>query len=1019
MFRILGPLEVRLFDRPLHLRGDRQRRLLAVLLLNPGTVVSFERLAAELWADPPPTARRQTYNVASSVRRTIAEHGGPPDIVRTMPSGYLVSPEPGSLDSTLFHDRTAAADRARAAGRRDEAVALLRAGLELWRGPALDGLTSPYIDSAAARLGEKRLSAQEKLFALRLEAGESAALIADLRELVEVHPLRESLRVSLMLALFRAGRRADALVSYQQGRKLLAEELGLDPGVELRKAHEQILRGTAYSTEPDPKTAPTPAAAVAQNFLVNDSLDFTGRDGELAELTAHAGAAPRSAPLTAVISGMGGVGKTALAIRLAHRIAPDFPDGTFFVDLHGFTAGIPPVTPEAALAALLRQAGIAEDRLPPGVEARADLWRSRCAGRRLSVILDNATDAEQIRPLLAGGPGSLVVITSRRHLVALEDAVPMPLDVLPPQEAAALFGRIAGTERVAAEPGAVAEAVALCGGLPLAIRIAASRLRHRPTWTVAHLVELLGDGRRRGRTLTVSDRGVTDVLALSLRHLPEAPRRAFGLLGLSPGADFDACAAAAILDLPLEEAEAVLEELLDCNLLMQRTQGRYQFHDLARDCARELVQTSEDAATLHQARHRLFDYYLHLAYICCTPVAQGLSQFEPSVRHQPRHLPRHDSESVSLDTLSAEHVNLIAVARAAGEDDWHEHAWQLPCLLLPYFTRVNYRADALGLFRRALRAARALGDRRAEAAAGAFAGLALRDAGRYPDADAAFRAAIEAAEELGDPGVQAWARHDLAISLVLRGDLDPAHEHMARSRVLAEQAGDHAAEMSALINLGVLGVLGTDPARFDEAEACFRAVLDRRPRSARRGDEARALLKFGWMTYQQERFEESAEYSHAALAISREIGSPRSEALAQTWLSAAQFALGNRDEALARAKTAIEIARRFGLREVECDALINLGEGYLSCAETEAARAAFEEAEPHASQKRLPFSKGRVLDGLAHVALASGDQALARAYWERATAVYPVGSFDAIGLREHLSGGVEQCRRCRMAGQAW
>jgi DNA-binding SARP family transcriptional activator len=590
-YRILGPLEVCIADRAIQLGGQRQRRLLAILLLNAGATVRFDRLIDELWPVPPVTARRQVYNVASALRVTIAGQGGPPDAIRTSSGGYQIRLQAGELDAEAFHEHMGKADLAINAGILQEAVAQLTAGLRLWRGPVLADVGGTLADSAGAVLDEQRVTALERLYSLRLKLGETASLVSDLVRLVAEYPLREPLRASLMLALFQAGRQADALAVYEEGRRRLADALGIDPGAELRQIHERILRSEPVSRGLTPRSP----EAVPPN-LPYDSADFTGRKPEIGRLLAEFESGASAAPTIAVISGMGGVGKTALAVHLAHRLAATHRDGQYFAELHGFTVDRDPVSPAAALGTLLRQAGVPQESIPSGLAARTLRWRAEVADRRVVIILDNVAHASQIRALIPPRPGAAVLVTSRREVMALEGAVSLSLETLCPEEGAELFRLIAGPGRADAEPEAVAEVFRQCGGLPLALRIAASRLRQRPAWTVAHLAYLLSDPRRRTRTLAVTDRSVAGVLQASYRHLDARRQRLFRLMSRHPGPDLGVHTAAALAGIAPEEAEDALEELTECSLLMQQVPGRYRYHLLVRDFAMHEAQLTDAEA---------------------------------------------------------------------------------------------------------------------------------------------------------------------------------------------------------------------------------------------------------------------------------------------------------------------------------------------------------------------------------------------------------------------------------------
>ena len=602
-YRMLGPLELRTADHVLPLGGRRQQTLLAVLLLNTGTTVPFDRLVTDLWDDPPRTAHRQVVNAAAAVRRVVEQGGGGPLV--TTGHGYRLETAGDRLDVDEFGALVEAAERSAATGRPAEAVELLQSALDLWRGPVLAGLASDSIDIARQRLAEKRLGAIERLAGLRLDIGEVTSLIGWLVGLVAEHPARESLRAMLMRALHRAGRPADALAVFAEGRTLLAEEFGVGPGPELRLLHEQILQADLALGRIPRARAAEAAPASGSCFLPSGPPDFTGRHAGVRLLTSVPTNGAAGATPVVCVEGMGGVGKTALTVHAAHQLVEDYPDGQYFVDLRGFSENEFPMRSGRALEVLLRQSGMAPEQLPVGTGARRDLWRARVAGRRVLVVLDNAADAVQLRPLMPASAGSLVLVTSRRQLPALEGAVPVPLDVLPVAEAMSLFRRIAGPGRADPDPDpqAIRRIVALTGGLPLAIRIAASRFRRRPAWALAHLAEQLRDV----HGLTAGDRSVAGVIILSYRHLSPSSQRLFRLLGTVPGPDFDASTAAELTGIPLAVVRQDLEELLECNLLVQDRIDRYRLHDLVRDCARRLAADARSDGDLRPAAHQSFD----------------------------------------------------------------------------------------------------------------------------------------------------------------------------------------------------------------------------------------------------------------------------------------------------------------------------------------------------------------------------------------------------------------------------
>ncbi|HKS48446.1 MAG TPA: BTAD domain-containing putative transcriptional regulator [Amycolatopsis sp.] len=594
-FQLLGALKVQRDGNRVDLGGLRQQRLLAMLLLDANRVVSANRLIDAMWDDEPPvTARRQLHNAVAAIRRSFA---AAKSIVVNDGPGYRIQVEAQDIDARRFTTLVSRASVTAAERRTAAAVELLEEALSLWEGPALSGLNSPVLDIAAATLEEKRLSATEQLLALRLDGGAAAALVPQLGELVSEHPLREETRRLLILALHGSGRKAEALNVYEQGRRLLREEIGVDPSAALRQLYDRILRDDL----PQPRSRPEPGGPVSggggqpadhggtgvkRSFLPYDTAHFTGRTGDLRSLTTPS---PTGTALgIVVIDGMAGVGKTTLAVRLAHQLAHRYPEGHLFVDLNGDLPGHEPLAPDAALERLLLDFGLPPARIPRDGRQLAARWRAEVAERRILVVLDNAVDAKQVRPLLPGTGKALVIITSRRRLVGLDGVTSRSLDVFSPEDAVALFTRIAGADRTKDRPHVVAEIVALCGYLPLAISIAASRFHNRPAWSLEHMVFRLRDERGRLAELSHGDRSVMAAFETSYRNLSPELRRLFCVLsfGTHPCTEFDASAVAAMTNMPVTEADRLLEELFDAHMLGQHTAGHYHFQELLRAYAR-------------------------------------------------------------------------------------------------------------------------------------------------------------------------------------------------------------------------------------------------------------------------------------------------------------------------------------------------------------------------------------------------------------------------------------------------
>ena len=686
-FRILGSLEVWHAGQPVDIGGPKQRRVLAALATQPGRVVPIDRLVDAVWdGEPPRTARRQVQNAVSVLRQTavgavLAAHG----------PGYILRVPPEQIDAHRFEEHLSRADAARAAGDLPAAADAVHAGLALWQGPALAGVGGRFAEAAEARLEERRLSAIAAWAEISLDMGRHASVVDELVAAVDRHPLREPLACLLMLALHRCGRTAEALVWYHRVRTALAEELGVEPGLDLRRLFERLLAT-------DPTLAYQPVAQ-ARNDLPRDVAHFTGRSTELTRLMSIMD--DRGTAVIQAIDGMAGIGKTALAVHAAHRLADRFPDGQLFVDLHGHTAGREPLTADAGLDLLLRAVGVRDEAIPKDLDEKAARWRAAVAGRRILIVLDDVLSPAQVRPLLPGSARCAVLVTSRRRLVGLDGVEVVSLDTLPRPDALALFGRIVGVERTGTEPAAAEEVVRRCGYLPLAIGIVAGWLRARPAWSVEHLAERLADEGRRPALMRVDDHGVAAAFALSYRHLPADQQRLFRLLGLHPGTDTDSYAVAALADLSAETVGPLLDALCDAHLLIQHRSDRYRLHDLVRDYARACGDVDEPEAQRTMARNRLLDYYLHVTEIGADLVAPHRHRLGPRPTYRPTHVPVVSTVSDAWSWFQAEHDNLPAVARLAAQHSTADHGWQIPRNIATYL----YRSGHFGVVAAVLEAA--------------------------------------------------------------------------------------------------------------------------------------------------------------------------------------------------------------------------------------------------------------------------------------------------------------------------
>jgi DNA-binding SARP family transcriptional activator/tetratricopeptide (TPR) repeat protein len=925
-FGVLGPLEVLAGSRRVAVGGPQQRSLLALLLLNANRVVSVGWLVDELWGEQPPaTARTLLHGCVAGLRRSLREDGRQPLLTRA--PGYLLEVRPGELDLHRADDLEAAAAEALAAGSRDglqRAAGLLTEALTLWRGAPLADVSGEACAVEAARLAERRLVLLERLADVDLRLGRFADLTGELRTHVRAEPLREPLWSRLVLALYAAGRQADALAAYREVRELLADQLGLDPGAQLQQLERAILAGAEvaalirrYAGEPvgpaaepalevaapGPRPAQLPAAVPA----------FTGRAGALRDLDAMLDQRPAGAVVSCALVGPGGIGKTALAVHWAHRVTDRFPDGQLYVNLRGY-AGAAPLRPVEALEGFLRGLGVPAEQLPVEPEQAASLYRTLLAGKRMLVLLDNAAGADQVRPLLPGSPGCLVLVTSRDQLgglVARDGARHLPLDVLTPAEATALLTAVLG-DRVGAEPAAAAELARACGYLPLALRIAAANLAMRPRRTVAEQVAALATDRLAALQVAGDEQAaVRAAFDLSYTALPPAARRLFRLLGLVPGPEVTAPAATALSGDPA--AGDLLEQLAAASLVSQPEPGRYGWHDLIAQYAAERAVAEASAEQRDAAIRQLLDWYLR-------GVDAAARLLYPHMARVP--LPEtstvdgvaFEDQQGAVAWLAAERPNLLAAVEHAAAHGSAEAAAAIADGLRGYFWMRVHTVEWLAVAATARRAAEATGDLARQAAARLSAADAYLLMARYPRAADEYAAAGELAGAAGWQAGQATAAGNLGLVYRELGQLPEAAEHIARALAIDRAMGAVAGQAARLANLSnVYLELG----RLPEVEAPLTTALALFRQLGSVPGEAGVLANLGKLAVDQGRTADAHRYLTEALRLHRSIGNRYNEAEALFILAEVRRDTGRPAEALNQMRAALALGREAGDRGLE------------------------------------------------------------------------------------------------------
>jgi DNA-binding SARP family transcriptional activator/tetratricopeptide (TPR) repeat protein len=939
--RLLGPVELLAGGVPVDLGAPKQRLLLAALAADLPRSVRIETVVDRLWgedlpADPPGTLHAYLSRIRR-VLRCVDSTGGDwaddqrPALARVS-RGYLLQIPADRVDLHRFRDlRT----RARSPERtREERVVLLRAALAMWRGDPLAGLPGDWAARTARAWRQEHVDATIAWAQAEVEVGNPADVIGPLTALAEEHPLAESLTAVLVEALHAAGHTGDALDRFDEIRKRLATELGTDPGPHLRRVHIALLRegpavaGPTLSAGPGPTrsaapSAPGPVARTARPgaapaMLPLDPHGFTGRTAHLARLDAvlaRMADQPTAVPVVA-IWGPAGVGKTALAIHWAHRVRHRFPDGQLYADLRGFDPAQPPVGHAQTLRRFLDLLAEPQSRIPHDPDSQADLYRCLLADRRTLVVLDNARDADQVRPLLPGGPGCLVVVTSRVELtglVAAEGAHPLPLDLLPEAEARKLIAVRVGAARTGAEPGAVDEIIERCARLPMALVIVAARAASQPGVPLTAMAAELRDGRTRLEALTTGDltADVGAAFTASYRMLTPAAARLFRLLGAQPAADLTSAAAASLAGVPVSHAGDLLVGMTRLHLLVRTGMDRYGMHDLLRAYASRLGEDVDPLAERLTARLRLLDHYGRTAHVAAVRLSP--------TRTRPAMLPAQAGvtlkELTDVDAavawLTAEYEGLLVWLALAAEAGLDEQVLRLAWAMADFSNRRG-RWDAMVVTQRmALRAARRLGQRTAEGDARRALAVAYSQQGRHHLA-------------------HAQALRALAVYVGLRDHAGQGKTHLLLSDLLEDQ-----------------GRYEQSLRHAQQAHAAFSSAGDR-------AGQARALNSVGWRYALLGEYQRTLSYSGQALVMLREEAHRYGEAHTLDSLGFAHHHLGHQDRAIGCYRQALDLFDQLGDRPYIAIVQEHAGDAHLAAADVAAARQAWCRALDVMTELEMP-----------------------------------------------------------------
>lgn len=933
-FSVLGPVRAWRDGETLSSGSPQQRALLAALLLRGGRTATASELIDAIWGDEPPSQALATIRTYASRLRKVLD----PQTLASDAGGYAIRAGHDALDVTVAQELAADADKARASGDRCQARTLLNKALGLWDGEALASVPGPYAENQRTRLEEWRLQLTETRLDLDLEVGCHAEAVSELTALTAAHPLRERLRELLMVALYRSGRQAEALAVYADTRRLLADELGVDPRPELAQLQQRILRADEELARPADEPAPAPAP-VRPAQLPATVPDFTGRASFVRELGDRLATAEGSVMAVSALAGIGGVGKTTLAVHVAHQARQHFPDGQLYVDLQG--AGARAAEPETVLGAFLRALGTADSAIPDSLDERAALYRSTLDGRRILVLLDNAHDAAQIRPLLPGTAGCAALVTSRVRMVDLAGAHLVDLDVMSPEEALQLFTRIVGEERINSERDAALDVVAACGFLPLAIRIAASRLAARRTWTVSVLAAKLADERRRLDELQAGDLAVKATFELGYGQLEPAQARAFRLLGLADGPDISLAAAAALLNLDVHAAEDLLEALVDTSLVESAAPGRYRYHDLVRLYARSCAERGEEPLEERQsALSRLLDFYLATAagvYALERPGDRLVDHLEPTGHAGLSFTDRH----TALDWLYAEAGTLLACVRQSSRPGTLRRAvdvlWAALDLGESGANSKQYETTAYAV----RDAARSCDDRRTEVRALVTLADVHHASGRFDQAEQEAEEVMRLVEADLDPLPGCWAPNARGIMALYQSRHEDGETYLTQAIDNFRRIQDRPGEASALCNLSRIHLA---TGRTDSAVSLAQQGIDIYDSLGHALRSANGRYALGMALTQSGQFGNATDRLLEALTVFRDSRQRLWEGMTLFRLAEVDLAAGCTTDAAAKAEQALTALRGIGGEWRRGNVLTVLGRALRDIGQFKRAQVCWDEA---------------------------------------------------------------------------
>ncbi|MFI7142946.1 AfsR/SARP family transcriptional regulator [Streptomyces massasporeus] len=923
------------------LGSPQQRAVLLALLMAGGRAVTVHELVDAVWGATPPNGAVSTIRTYVSRLRRVLEPdrppSGTPQVMLSVTGGYALRVEKEAVDLAVFEDMVNEAKRARDAGNLPLAADRLHSALGTWQGSPLPGVPGPFADVERARLNEWHITALEMRLEVDIHLGHHDEVVAELAVLRETHPLREYLTALQMLALYRCGRQAEALAVYRGARDTLARELGVEPGPALQHLHGRLLSadpslvtprsgataqeeatketghllvGSEYGADErnaDPERAENPPGLVTTPVrqLPADLTAFAGRSDELAYMrTLVPGADDPTVVIT--INGMAGVGKTALAVRLAHVVAGHFPEGQLYVNLRGFDPAGAAVDPSVALSGFLTALGVPPQQVPSALDAQSALFRSLVSNRRLLIVLDNARDSEHVRTLLPGSTGCMVMVTSRDHMVGLiatHNARPVALGLLTDEEAVQFLEQRVGASRLAAEPHAVARIVTACARLPLALAIVAARAATHPGFALSTIAAELGDTAGSLDAFASSDSTIDVRAVFSCSYLGLSPASAglFRLLAFHPGPRITTAAVVSLTGTAPRDARRQLAELTNAQLLVESAPGVFALHDLLRDYARELADEHCTVGERAAALERLFHHYLLSAHSAVLWMSDDVAEpptVPPVVGSSPI---RFDDQVRAKEWLDAECTTLVTMVESAAVEDLASYCWQLARVITDY----------------------------------------LQHNGHWGEQVTMHRIALAAAERSNNLLGAAQCHRNLGRACAQLGLHDEARDQLEQAMILFRRIDDHGGCARTEGSMAYLGMLRGDHAgalrHAENALSLYEALGDRRKMG-------RAANNLGWLQALQGRYQDALVQCNRAIGLLGQYGDSGAQASAWDSLGYIHHHMGDHDQAIDCYRRAVELARDIGDRANEADVLVHLGETHRAAGQMDAARAAWNRA---------------------------------------------------------------------------